>query len=59
MKVGTRPGIPVQVQLTEAERSIRDTNQRWYEQSRTARRAVRAVEELVEEHEEREKEPAL
>lgn len=59
VKVGTRPGIPVQVQLTEAERSIRDTNQRWYEQSRTARRALRAVEELMEEHEEREKEPAL
>lgn len=54
VKVGTRPGIPVQVVLTEAERSIRDTNQRWYEQSRTARRALRVVEDLVEEHEERE-----
>lgn len=53
VKVGTRPGIPVEVRLTEAERSIRDTNQRWYEQSRTGRRALRAVEELVEEHEER------
>lgn len=56
VKVGTRPGIPVQVVLTEAERSIRDTNQRWYEQSRTARRALRVVDELVEEHEEKERE---
>jgi hypothetical protein len=44
------------VQLTEAERSIRDTNQRSYEESRPARRALRVVEELVEGHEERERE---
>lgn len=49
VKVGSRPGIPVEVKLTEAERSIRDTNQRWYEQSRIGRRSLRVVEELVEE----------
>ncbi|MGV4329285.1 ATP/GTP-binding protein [Trueperella pyogenes] len=29
IKVGGRPGIPVQVTLIEAERSLSDTNQRW------------------------------
>lgn len=53
VKVGTRPGIPVEVKLTAAEKSIRDTNQRWYEQSRVGKRALEVVEELVEEHEER------
>lgn len=36
VKVGGRPGIPVQVHLTEAERSINDTNKLWHEQSRVA-----------------------
>lgn len=49
VKVGSRPGIPVEIKLTEAERAIRDTNQRWYEQSRIGRRALRVVEGLVEE----------
>ncbi len=53
VKVGTRPGIPVEVKLTAAEKSIRDTNQRWYEQSRVGRRAVEVVDTLVEEHEEK------
>ncbi|WP_029212104.1 ATP/GTP-binding protein [Arsenicicoccus bolidensis] len=34
VKVGGRPGIPVQVHLTDAERSINDTNKLWHEQSR-------------------------
>ncbi|GAA4969857.1 ATPase [Yinghuangia aomiensis] len=29
VKVGGRPGIPVRVELTEAERDINDTNRRW------------------------------
>lgn len=37
VKVGGRPGIPVRIQLTDAERSIHDTNARWREQSRTGR----------------------
>ena len=53
VKVGTRPGIPVEVKLTATEKSIRDTNQRWYEQSRVGKRALEVVEELVEEREER------
>ncbi|MFL1376273.1 MULTISPECIES: ATP/GTP-binding protein [unclassified Nocardiopsis] len=35
VKVGGRPGIPVQVQLTEAEKSINDTNKLWHTVSRT------------------------
>jgi len=53
VKVGTRPGIPVKVVLTEAEKAIRDTNQRWNEQSRVAQRALHVVDQLVEEHEEK------
>jgi hypothetical protein len=34
VKVGGRPGIPVQVHLTDAEKSINDTNKLWHEQSR-------------------------
>ena len=34
MKVGGRPGIPVEVHLTEAERTINDTNKLWHTQSR-------------------------
>ncbi|PPK93165.1 hypothetical protein CLV92_11182 [Kineococcus xinjiangensis] len=30
VKVGGRPGIPVQVQLTSAERGINDTNKMWH-----------------------------
>lgn len=29
IKVGSRPGIPVKVQLTEAEMALNDTNKRW------------------------------
>lgn len=53
VKVGTRPGIPVEVKLTTAEKSIRDTNQRWYEQSRVGKRALEVVDALVEDREER------
>ncbi|MGL5829082.1 MAG: ATP/GTP-binding protein, partial [Angustibacter sp.] len=34
VKVGGRPGIPVEVKLTEAEKSINDTNKLWHQQSR-------------------------
>lgn len=34
VKVGGRPGIPVNVQLTSTELSINDTNKLWHEQSR-------------------------
>ncbi|RPF27003.1 ATP/GTP-binding protein [Georgenia muralis] len=34
IKVGGRPGIPVQVQLTSVEMGIHDTNKRWEEVSR-------------------------
>ncbi|GAB7192820.1 ATPase [Kineococcus sp. NUM-3379] len=29
LKIGERPGIPVQITLTDCERSINDTNKRW------------------------------
>ena len=32
LKVGERPGIPLHVQLTQAELSINDTNRLWHEQ---------------------------
>lgn len=38
IKVGGRPGIPIAVKLTEAERTINDTNKLWHHQSRAARR---------------------
>lgn len=34
IKVGTRPGIPINVTLTEAERAIHNSNERWDAQSR-------------------------
>ena len=34
VKVGGRPGIPVEVHLTDAERTINDTNKLWHTQSR-------------------------
>lgn len=34
VKVGGRPGIPISVQLTDAELSINDTNKLWHSQSR-------------------------
>lgn len=53
IKVGTKPGIPVDVRLTEAEKSIRDTNQRWNEQSRVGQLALEVVQELVDDRNER------
>ena len=35
IKVGGRPGIPLSVELTEAEKHINDTNKLWHEVSRT------------------------
>ncbi len=40
IKVGGRPGIPVQVQLTEAEKGINDTNKLWHTQSRIGSKAA-------------------
>jgi len=37
IKVGGRPGIPIQVKLTQTERSINDTNKLWATQSRIGR----------------------
>ena len=37
VKVGGRPGIPVQVQLTSVETNINDTNKLWHETSRVSR----------------------
>lgn len=42
VKVGGRPGIPVDVQLTATELSINDTNKLWHHQSRVGRRATPA-----------------
>jgi hypothetical protein len=39
IKVGGRPGIPVQVTLTAVERAFNDTNKLWHEQSRLGVRA--------------------
>ncbi len=38
VKVGTRPGIPVEVQLVNREREVNDTNKRWHGPSRIGRR---------------------
>jgi hypothetical protein len=37
LKVGGRPGIPVRVELTEAERHLNDTNRLWHDHSRVGR----------------------
>lgn len=39
IKVGGRPGIPVHVELTDAERAVNDTNRLWHDRSRVGRRA--------------------
>lgn len=38
VKVGGRPGIPIDVQLTDTETAIHDTNKLWHEQSRVRTR---------------------
>lgn len=43
VKVGGRPGIPVDVQLTATELAINDTNKFWHHQSRVGRRAPQVV----------------
>lgn len=45
VKVGGRPGIPINVQLTAAETSINDTNKLWHEQSRVGSRQLHLVKE--------------
>ena len=37
VKVGGRPGIPVDIQLTSVEKSTNDTNKLWHERSRVGR----------------------
>lgn len=44
VKVGGRPGIPVQVSLTSVETSINDTNRLWRQRSRVGRPASTAAE---------------
>lgn len=39
-KVGSRPGIPVRVQLTDVEQSTSDTNELWHAISRVGRREI-------------------
>lgn len=39
IKVGGKAGIPIRVQLTDAEKHVNDTNQVWHEQSRIGDRA--------------------
>lgn len=46
VKVGGRPGIPVDVQLTSIEKSINDTNRLWHEQSRVGRRAAHSAQDV-------------
>ncbi|MFE1400363.1 ATP/GTP-binding protein [Nocardiopsis dassonvillei] len=43
VKVGGRPGIPVQVHLTSVEKSIHDTNKLWHEESRVGGRHEETV----------------
>ncbi len=43
VKVGGRPGIPVNVQLTPAELNLNDTNKLWHTRSRIGRTAEPAV----------------
>jgi len=31
IKVGSRPGIAIRVELTDAEKAVNDTNQRWHQ----------------------------
>jgi hypothetical protein len=39
IKVGGRPGIPVRVELTAAEKEVNDTNKLWHATSRAGRAA--------------------
>ena len=43
LKVGDRPGLPVQVALRRIERELHDTNKRWHERQQDARRAGEAA----------------
>lgn len=42
LKVATRPGIPIEIELTDVERHIHDTNQLWHTQSRIGTRTEHA-----------------
>ncbi len=43
IKVGGRPGIPTNIELTSVERSVSDTNKLWHEQSRVGDRQQEEV----------------
>lgn len=47
VKVGGRPGIPVNVQLTSVEASVSDTNKLWHEVSRVGARQDEPQEEVA------------
>ncbi|MDF1480339.1 ATP/GTP-binding protein [Leifsonia sp. H3M29-4] len=49
IKVGGRPGIPVQVVLTQSELAVNDTNKRWSEKAATPQRPVRRLHAVVNE----------
>ncbi|MFE0588403.1 ATP/GTP-binding protein [Micromonospora echinospora] len=55
IKVGGRPGIPIRVSITDTERRLHDTNQRWAATADTARKATpeQAAERTVEQAAER------
>ena len=43
LKVGDRPGLPVQVALRRIERELHNTNKRWHEREQDARQAREAL----------------
>jgi hypothetical protein len=46
IKVGGRPGIPIQVAITETERHLHDTNTRWVDNGHAER--VRAARDMAQ-----------
>jgi hypothetical protein len=47
VKVSTRPGIPIGIELTDAEQHVHDTNQLWHEQSRIGNRDHSDADDVV------------
>ncbi|WP_205704752.1 hypothetical protein [Kineococcus indalonis] len=43
IKVGGRPGIPVEIALTSAEKAVNDTNSKWHVRSRIGEGAIDAL----------------
>ncbi|MDH6700093.1 hypothetical protein P3T26_004554 [Streptomyces sp. MAA16] len=48
IKVGGRPGIPIQVAITDTERHLHDTNKRWVPNDRAAEHAAEHMRRLTE-----------